>query len=211
MEGGTAMALIYIATACALVFLALQKTNSFSFRPAIKASMAIVLALACLLCAPVILLPMTIGFALSAAGDYFLDLPGEKYFMPGLISFFVAHTAYLVFLWPHVLWAWPQCVLIGGFTLGYFLWLCPSLEKQLVIPVAFYSVIIALMGIAAVSTQLPSILIPIGAALFIASDVVLAVEKFKFKFPMDKTVNWILYASGQIALAVGVLQSLSAL
>ncbi|MCF6221967.1 MAG: lysoplasmalogenase, partial [Robiginitomaculum sp.] len=60
------------------------------------------------------------------------------------------------------------------------------------------------MGIAALTTAL-SLLVPIGALLFIASDVVLAVERFKFKFPLDKKINWALYASGQIVLAIGVV------
>ena len=62
------------------------------------------------------------------------------------------------------------------------------------VPVAAYSVVITIMGIAAFTTSLPSLLAPLGAALFIASDVVLSVEKFKTKFWRAKTINWLLYA-----------------
>jgi len=41
--------------------------------------------------------------------------------------------------------------------------------------------------------------------MFIASDVVLSIERFKFKFKFDKQINWTLYAGGQILLAIGVV------
>ena len=93
-------------------------------------------------------------------------------------------------------------------TIGFFLWLKPALPVDMKIPVAAYSGVITLMGITALTTTLPSLLVPLGAILFIASDVVLAVERFKFKFPLDKQINWTLYAGGQILLAVGVVGAL---
>lgn len=204
----TGSIILAIAILGAIVFLTVQGKTFFKARPFIKAVMAVALAVLCLAKAPAVLVFMAVGFALSALGDLFLDFPDGKYFLPGLISFFAAHVAYLVYLWPHATWSILICALVGIFTLGFIIWLKPSVDKELVIPVAAYSIVIALMGMAAATTTLSSVLIPIGALLFIASDVVLATEKFKFKFPMDKTINWILYAGGQIALAIGVMSSL---
>jgi len=202
---------IFLAIACigAITFLVVQNREFFTSRPVIKMLMGVALSTYCLTAGHASLGFMGAGFLASALGDYLLDFPDDKYFMSGLIAFFVAHLAFLAYLWPYASWSVPLCVAIAIFTLVFYVWLQPYLEKGLTIPVAAYSLVIALMGMAAITTSLPSILIPIGAALFIASDVVLSVEKFKTKFKFDKTINWILYASGQIALAVGAVSSLA--
>ncbi len=171
--------------------------------------MAILLALYCLIAPNVPLVFMATGFAFSALGDYFLDLPNDK-FIPGLLAFFAAHIAFLIYLWPHAgfIIAPNGLLLCTGLALvniAFFLWLRPSLDKDLKLPVAAYSAVIAIMGMAAFTTDLLSIFIPIGAGLFIASDVVLALERFKYPNAAAKQLNWILYAVGQILLAVGVV------
>lgn len=181
-------------------------------RPYIKAVMGVGLAFYCMLSPNTPVLIMAMGFALSALGDFLLDLPDDKGFTPGLFAFFAAHIAFIVHLW-------PMMVPFSAFTLVevniviitvlanavFFIWMRPSLPKDLLIPVALYTVIIALMGITAFTTTATSLLIPLGALLFILSDVVLSIEKFKFKFPLDKEINWALYAGGQIILAIGVV------
>lgn len=174
--------------------------------------MCVALALYCVLVPSKALPIMAAGFALSALGDFLLDLPDNKGFTLGLFAFFSAHIAFVVYLW-------PMMVPFSAFTMVeyfivlitiissaiFYIWLRPSLDKDLIIPVALYSTVIALMGITAFTTTAHSMLIPLGALLFIASDVVLSIEKFKFKFPWDKEINWALYAGGQILLAIGVV------
>jgi len=196
----------------ALIFLVLRELKFFKTRPLLKAIMGVMLAFYCITAPSIPLYIMAIGFVFSALGDFLLDIPDDKGFLLGLFAFFAAHIAFLVFLWPHMT---PLAQLgtakLGSFGLlfvsntWFYLWLRPSLDSSLRIPVAAYSTIIALMGMAAIGTTLPSYLVPLGAALFIASDVVLAIEKFKAKFPFAKTLNWLLYASGQIILAIGVV------
>ena len=196
----------------AAVFLILRERPYFKMRPLIKAVMGIMLALYCVYAPSVPLYVMAAGFALSALGDFFLDIPDDKGFLPGLGAFFAAHIAFLAYLWPHMiplpLLSPALLVVFGLLFIGnawFYLWLRPALEPSLRVPVAAYSSIIALMGMAAIGTTLPSTFVPLGALLFIASDVVLAIEKFKTKFPYAKTLNWLLYASGQIILAIGVV------
>ena len=202
---------IFLVIACigAIAFLLVQNREFFASRPVIKMLMGVALSTYCLTSGHAALGFMGAGFLASSLGDYLLDFPDDKYFLPGLIAFFIAHIAFLIYLWPFASWSVPVCIVIAIFTLGFYIWLKPSFEKGLALPVAAYSAVIALMGMAAVTTSLPSVLIPIGAALFIASDVVLSVEKFKTKFKFDKTINWVLYAGGQIALAIGVVASLA--
>ena len=200
-----------LAIIFAAIFLILRWRPFFTFRPAIKATMAVLLAVYCIT-AQLPLTVMAAGFALSALGDFFLDLRGEKYFLPGLIAFFAAHVAFAVYLFGHMVplsmftpIEWGMSAALIACTIAFYIWLKPALPKDMKIPVAAYSAVITVMGITALTTTLPSMLVPIGAMLFIASDVVLSVERFKFKFPLDKKINWALYASGQILLAIGVV------
>lgn len=204
--------LLILAIVFALIFCALRWRDFFTLRPYIKAAMAVLLAAYCLQTPTVPLYIMAAGFTLSALGDFFLDLRGEKWFLPGLISFFIAHVAFAVYLFPHAVplsmytgYEWGMSAGLVGAIVGFYIWLKPGLPSDMKIPVAAYSVVITFMGIAALTTTLPSLLVPIGAVLFIASDVVLSVERFKFKFPLDKQINWALYAGGQILLAIGVV------
>ncbi len=187
----------------------------FTARPIIKAGMAISLAIMCFTTKNPIYL-FASGLLLSALGDWFLDLRDKKWFLAGLIAFLLAHIAYILFLLPNMqslsdfgLTNWGVIFGIIVITAGFFIWLKPALPKQYILPVLFYSIIIAIMGIAAFNTRLPSNLIPIGAGLFILSDMVLAVDKFKHEFAYGKALNWALYAGGQILLALGVVLSVS--
>lgn len=181
-------------------------------RPVIKAIMGVCLAIYCFVTPSAPVTIMAVGFLLSALGDFCLDIPEDKLFTPGLFAFFAAHIAFVVHLWPQMAplstFTGVEYALVAAtviFNLAFFFWIRPSLTKDLVIPVAMYSTIIALMGITAFTTTAPSMLIPLGALMFIASDVVLSIEKFKFKLPMGPELNWVLYAGGQILLAIGVV------
>ena len=209
--------LLWLAIFFAWVFLGLRWQPYFAARPFVKSAMAIFLALFCLSTPEAILAIMSIGFALSAIGDFFLDLRNDKYFIHGLIAFFLAHVAFVVYLFAHMppfvsftSFEWSLVIGLPVIAIGFYLWIYSSLPKDMKIPVAAYSTIITLMGIAALTSQLPSLLLPVGAVLFIASDAILAVERFKFKIPMGDKLNWLFYASGQILLAVGVLSAVGA-
>lgn len=196
----------------ALVFPILRLRGYWPIRPYIKTMMSLGLALYCLYAPNTPLFIMATGFTLSALGDFFLDLPNDKGFLPGLIAFFAAHIAFLIYLWPHASFTSPysNIIICTGLilaTLVFYIWIRRSLPKALILPVAAYSSVITLMGMAALTTQLPSILIPIGAVLFITSDVVLSIEKFKTQFRFGREINWALYASGQILLAIGAVNS----
>ena len=207
--------ILILSILSAALFLMVRGTSRFAARPLLKAVMAALLALYCWQANPALLWPMAIGFALSALGDWFLDLPNDR-FMQGLISFFIAHIAFLVFLAPHSLplsALTASDILLGAgviiSTFVFYVWLRPSLDAGLRFPVATYTFIIALMGAAAVTTNLPSILVPIGAILFILSDLVLSIERFKTGFSGAKHLNWFLYASGQVLLAIGAVASVT--
>jgi uncharacterized membrane protein YhhN len=150
-----------------------------------------------------------LGLIFSLAGDVFLMLPGDK-FLPGLVSFLLAHLAYIfafsqggsfrlsVALLPFVLY--------GGLI---FWFLYPGLGK-LKAPVALYIGVILVMAwqawafFYAVGTPQAAHAFW-GALLFVLSDSLLAVNRFRQKLPLAKL--WILgtYFTAQwlIALSLG--------
>ncbi len=205
---------LILAVIFAVIFLVLRWLPFFALRPFIKAAMAVLLAVYCLHAPTIPLTVMAAGFALSAIGDFFLDLRDEKWFLYGLIAFFAAHVAFTAYLFVHMMpmsaWGlaqWAEAGILTVLTLVFYLWLLPTLPSDLKIPVAAYCLVITVMGITALNTKLGSVLVPLGAVLFIISDLVLSVERFKFKFPLAKQINWTLYAGGQILLAIGVVGS----
>jgi len=156
---------------------------------------------------------ITLGLIFSLAGDIWLILPGDR-FVPGLASFFLGLLSYCVafaagrrlfgFPWP----ALPPLA-IGAVALWY-LW--PGLPAKLRLPVGAY--VLAMVTMASLAgyraSSNPSagaVCAAIGAALFLVSDALLAINRFR------RTFKWVhvsvlgTYFAGQllIALSVGLL------
>jgi uncharacterized membrane protein YhhN len=124
------------------------------------------------------------GLLCSLAGDVFLMLPRDR-FIAGLSSFAVAHLCYIAAFssagvrgWP--LWSALPFLLYGGLMLR-LLW--PTLKKMK-IPVIVYMLLISTMAWLALTRWLVSAergqwLALTGALLFVASDSLLAVNRFK--------------------------------
>jgi uncharacterized membrane protein YhhN len=127
-----------------------------------------------------------IGLLSSLAGDVFLMLPRDS-FIQGLISFLIAHLFYIAAFahesgWALSLWSVVFLLLYGFLMLDVLL---PYLEK-LRGPVVIYMLVILLMGCVALSRwmlagQEGSGLAAAGSLFFIASDSLLAVDRFKDK------------------------------
>ena len=155
-------------------------------------------------------LAIAAGLALSLAGDVFLMLPDDR-FVAGLASFLAAHVAYLVAFTTGVTLGTAPLLLapfavVGTAVLG-FLW--PSLGR-LRAPVGVYViVIIAMAGQASVRAwtlhTTSSLLAATGAALFVVSDTILAVNRFRAPFRRAQALIMGTYVTAQwlIALSVG--------
>jgi uncharacterized membrane protein YhhN len=159
---------------------------------------------------------LTLALALSALGDACLAREGEGAFMAGLVSFLGAHLAYAVLFagaGSAVLFAgepWRPLVAIGlaAFVGVFYMRLRPVLPAALVVPVAVYVVAILAMGVAALF--LPAPLVIVGAVSFMASDAILAAERFMLAEASahrrwSRPAVWVLYYAGQLAIALGVL------
>jgi uncharacterized membrane protein YhhN len=153
-----------------------------------------------------------IAQALSCAGDIFLDLdPG--YFTVGLAAFLLSHVEYAT-VWllcrPRPFRSTPARSVLAAAVLAYAavlgLWLVPGLGA-LSGPVALYIVAITVMVVSAVVSCFPAALAG-GAILFLFSDSMLAVNRFKFPIPARDFLVWSTYYAGQLLIATTAVRTL---
>jgi uncharacterized membrane protein YhhN len=153
---------------------------------------------------------LLVGLALGLAGDVFLLEKSDTRFRLGLAAFLVGHLAFVVsftrlgvhpagwsWLWGPVMFAClvgtrrvlPGAMLHGG--------------RALALPVAIYTVVIGAMVIMAFDTGEP--LIALGAAVFAASDSILAVDRFVRPRPWAPVAVMVTYHLGQALIVAGLL------
>jgi uncharacterized membrane protein YhhN len=142
-----------------------------------------------------------LGLGLSLCGDVALMWP-ERGFLPGLVSFLLAHLAYLrAFTRDGVrLAARPLPFLFYGALAALILWqLWPGVPPGLRVPVLAYVACLASMaaqaavvGLLARGTlhQRSGVWLAIGGALFLCSDALLATNRFAVPLPLSGL--WIL-------------------
>ena len=148
----------------------------------------------------------------SLAGDVFLLWPG--YFIPGLVSFLVAHLFYLALFRRGVPWFAHRGALVATLAVGVvmvgFLW-WGGLPQGLRIPVAAYVLVIALMAAQAIGRahalrDAPAVWVAVGAGFFMLSDALLATNRFVMPLPLSPV--WVLgtYYAAQLLIVAGVLK-----
>ncbi len=164
--------------------------------------------------APAVRRWVLVGLALSLAGDVFLMWP-QHGFLPGLVSFLLAHLAYIAAFTrrvrfaarplPFVLYALVAAVLLSQ------LW--PGVPAALRLPVLAYVACLAAMAaqagvvwLAARGTEGEMLArnAAIGGVLFMASDTLLAFNRFSAPVPLSAllilTTYW--WAQGLIAASL---------
>jgi uncharacterized membrane protein YhhN len=139
----------------------------------------------------------------SVCGDILLDLPYANVFVFGLLSFLVGHLFYTVLFFRYA--KRPDGfgkVTIAGLVLfaGVMIWIFRAIPPALYGPVVLYIVVIVTMSIGALLVPAESRLLFWGALLFIASDVVLAVNKFLVVIPYGRVINITLYFIAQFMI-----------
>ena len=181
-----------------------------------------------------ILLLMMLGFrldgllgcalAFSALGDFFLgirrlgNLNGESLFLFGLGSFLCAHLVY-IFLFrnhrPMVWWKAGRMRMVGILVilvaLGCVLGILHRALGSMLIPVVAYSLVLCGMGISAMLADLGNPLAAVGALLFITSDAMIALHKFRGPFAGDEPLIWITYYLAQFLILLGIARRLQQL
>ena len=207
----TANATLLFSFAAGVLYLFIVEARVSLARSAIKTASILLLAMLSAVRGGPFLL--TAGLLLSSLGDAFLSRNGERAFMGGLASFLVAHLCYitlfslagggygliLVDLWRMV---------VAGFMLAMMVVLLPRVGPSLRGPVLAYGLAILMMGLSALT--LDNYWILAGAILFMASDAILAAERFLTsgvspnRLAMRIAV-WMAYYAAQLTITLGVL------
>lgn len=147
-----------------------------------------------------------VGLTLSWVGDLALTYRGTRPFVVGLVAFLVAHVAYAAgFVVRGVA---PGGVAIGAVAAAVLAvrivpWLLPRVDRSLRIPVGGYVVAISAMLMAAIGAfaAAPDWRVAVGAAMFYASDVFVARERFVSPGAANRAIGLPLYFGGQLLLA----------
>ncbi len=155
------------------------------------------------------------ALAASLAGDVFLMFEG--FFIPGLVSFLLAHLAYIVLLRQDAPWFPNRRALMATLGVGAamyaFLWF-GGLPAALRLPVGVYVGVIALMaaqalGRASLLHSPAARMVAAGASLFMLSDSLLATNKFVLPLPLSQL--WVLgsYYAAQMLFVGGWMRGLA--
>lgn len=155
-----------------------------------------------------------VGLLLSAMGDAFLMHPKDK-FVAGLSCFLFAHIAYSIGFFQtieSITWWIPAGFLAVGVLV--FLLLLPSLGAM-IIPVALYIVVIVAMTASAAEFWVAyrssaGLLALVGALMFMTSDLVLAIDRFRSASHFSRHVVMVTYYTAQGLITLSVLASLTA-
>jgi uncharacterized membrane protein YhhN len=151
------------------------------------------------------------GLLWSLAGDLWLLFP--RGFVPGLLSFLIAHVFYISAFAPAGTWAPSTWALLLPFALGSLVmlgYLWPHLGRERA-PVVVYVSVIAVMGwraaVRALSTATPAssgALALAGALLFLVSDGLLATDRFARPFRTADAAVMTTYYAAQTLIALSI-------
>jgi uncharacterized membrane protein YhhN len=148
------------------------------------------------------------GLVFSAAGDVLLMLPSDR-FVVGLVAFLVGHFFYSTAFASGastLIW-WPLIPLVTYGIVIYVI-LYPTLGR-LKWPVLFYvGGILTMAWLAwerwAQTGQRGALWASVGALLFVLSDTILAIDRFRGRFKLARALNLTTYFAAQCLIASSV-------
>ncbi|KOO09361.1 lysoplasmalogenase [Vibrio hepatarius] len=151
-----------------------------------------------------------VGLIASAIGDLFLMHPKDK-FIEGLSCFLCAHILYSYAFFTQIeqpLTLWLPAVLFSVGLIVYLL-LLPTLDNMK-LPVAVYTSAILVMAWGATEVWLEAehplaAYGAMGAFIFIVSDLVLAIDRFRTTSAFSRHVVMVTYYTAQVLLTLSAL------
>lgn len=148
---------------------------------------------------------ISIGLIFCAIGDYTL-----QWFIVGLCFFLIGHIFYIFAFRTTNQAKIPLLVqiLLGAYGLFMVVWIAGSVFKAgdpiLAIAVVAYMIVILLMGLTSFRTGSPFAIT--GALLFIASDSVLAINRFMFDVAYSHQLIMFTYYGAQFFFMLSIVQ-----
>jgi len=201
--------LLYIFAAFALIFIAAMPFQPYAGDFVIKAIPAISLAVLALITVRRITGKLLfVSLLLCAAGDVALELEAGKYFVIGLGLFLIAQIMFIATFsrdFKMQRSRIPIIVVFAVYGLVIALTLTPSLG-EMAIPVYCYLVAIILMGIFAALRGAKNKFTLYGAASFIISDSIIAINKFMVPVPAVDYIVMITYYLALFLIVCGFLK-----
>jgi uncharacterized membrane protein YhhN len=166
-----------------------------------------------------------LGIFFSLAGDVFLMISyarfSNRWFLPGLAAFLLAHVAYIVGLnspLPNIspFWSLGLAVLLALTASRVLRRIVAGVRAKglprMVAPIVSYGTVITLMLLSALLTLYRADwktgaagLVALGAALFYLSDIILAWNRYVTPVKNGRVFNMAAYHLGQIALITGAV------
>jgi len=191
----------------AFLFLLTLPFHPYHFSYLIKALPALVSSIACIFMLKnrTDALLMGTGFLFCMAGDIFLDINRELYFVQGLGSFLAGHIFFSILFIHKFSYSFSNAIK-AGFVLLYIIILAFLLIPHLgslFLPVVVYMCVIGIMGITAAFVKTKSPHIFIGASLFVFSDSIIAVSKFLYPFSTSPYFIMFFYFSSLFFIQFG--------
>src|SRR5690606_18763871 len=98
---------------------------------------------------------------------------------------------------------------VGIGALALYWSLAPSLGRMK-LPVGAYLVVILVMALTALAIPQGAPLLGLGAVLFVISDSVIALDKFRAPVPYRGPIVWVTYYAGQALMALSLMALLVA-
>jgi uncharacterized membrane protein YhhN len=151
-----------------------------------------------------------LGLLFSLLGDTFL-IYSEQHFKKGLIAFLIGHICYIIAFTVSggihfTFWIFVPIIIAGMLYLRSII----PYSGKMKIPIIIYIIIVVIMGWVAMERlnyvpTLSSIFSAIGAVLFMISDAVLAMNKFRKPFVSAELIILTTYFTAQWLLAVSVI------
>ena len=188
---------------------AARRWQAYVFKP-LATLLVVALALSLPAASPAYRWAVVAGLAFSTAGDIFLMLPRER-FVAGLLSFLVAHLFYIFAFTIGVplpaaplLWL-PFLAAGGGVVAVVWAGVPPGLRGAVI---AYVLVIAAMAGQATGRWQVlggePALAAALGAALFVVSDSILAINRFRAPFRAERVLTLGSYWIAQLLIALSI-------
>lgn len=206
--------LILSAIAAVLYLFSLERPKSWKLSIIKTAGVGLLAVLATQQNAPWLLV---LGLALGTLGDFFLSREGDQMFLAGLASFLAAHVAYIGLFGGHALGLATLDTAYGRLAAMALVMLSTSAALHVLLkhvgaalrlPVIAYCLAITAMGVTALAV--PSAMVIAGALMFMASDTILAWEKFvetgssPRRYAMRVAV-WVLYYGAQLLITLAFM------
>lgn len=201
--------LLYIFATFAVVFIAALPFQPYAGNFVIKAIPAISLAALALIAVRGMTGKLLfVSLLFCAAGDVALELEAGKYFIVGLGLFLIAQIMFIVTFsrdFKMQRSKIPIISILAIYALAIAAIMTPSL-KEMAIPVYCYLVVITLMGIFAALRGAKNKFTLYGAASFIVSDSIIAINKFMVPVPAVDYIVMVAYYLAIFLIVYGFLK-----